>query len=1148
MTTSFNSAALRELLLTALSDDELTALTYHYFRPVANDFTTGQTRSQRVQLLVEYCERKMAQEPLLAQVKKINPVRFAQYEQRSATLDGLLNRGLDAGLEHLSGRPDSLDQAVAELRGRELAMRQARLRNLAADAAERVRAEFGGETDATGALLTDLLDQPSFLLRVAEIMLLNERPDMAQLRAEFEPRLGAERWAQSQRPLLRFLQELDRGLLADEVWGPTLREFRSEATLASIDRTMLTLHRALDQISAQMTALPGGVAQAVAQRLHPLDMADLEKSYLRGLYADCSDVPLASGSAPPDAAQNRRPRLQRIYVDLDTTTPPALDRVYARLGIAAADRTRAEGVLRKAVREAPDDATPGRSGRGEERLTIAALRAWVGERGQDEDKRAKDLEEQLRVAPGLLRPALADLGVLEAIGQHRQLVILGDPGSGKSTLTRRLAAGLAAVVRDDLAESERDWATALTGAFNHWLLPVRIVLSRWAAHLPQGDRGCADDLIAECLRLLKASGSLEGPRQKEHFLARLMAAPPTALLLLDGLDEVADAGQRRRVLDAVQHFVTHYPQVPLLVTCRQRPYHDGEHYRLPLPAVELAPLSRPAVGQFLQRWHDELTWAGFYQPAAAATAQRRLLGALDDPEREELREMAGTPLLLTMMARVNYERGLPESRAALYEEFVRKLLWEWERTKLDDQGQPTGLEILLHQAGVSTVSLERALNELAYTVHGGTDRRGAVDIPRATLRDALEGIHKGDDAARAAWAANVLKLMDDRSGLINAVEQNRLYRFSHRTFQEYLAARWLATGDFVDNFKQKLDQEQWQEAIFLALGCQVSVLGRYEDALEVIDELLPAAPNSRTDWRRVLVLGEAYTRLLGPQRAREVKKDKLRERVMTDVPARLTAAMHAAGLPARQRLQAGLLLDALGVEPPGLDDFVAAPGWGFAIGRYPVTNKQYRRFTAAGGYATENEQGWWSKEGQEHKRQYGWTEPRFWDDFRFNHDSQPVVGVSWVEANAYCAWLTAHLRGQGLISGGQALRLPTQAEWEQAARSTDGRAYPWGPTFDAARANTQKSSLRQTTPVWMYPDGQTQEGVWDIAGNVWEWTSDVHKDGRSRLRGGAWYNDATSVGAAVRLVVDPRRRYDSHGLRVVVVPVSRLGPVLISGF
>ncbi|MBK7204156.1 SUMF1/EgtB/PvdO family nonheme iron enzyme [Candidatus Amarolinea dominans] len=430
-------------------------------------------------------------------------------------------------------------------------------------------------------------------------------------------------------------------------------------------------------------------------------------------------------------------------------------------------------------------------------------------------------------------------------------------------------------------------------------------------------------------------------------------------------------------------------------------------------------------------------------------------------------------------------------------------------------------------------------------MHGGTDRRGAVDIPRAALRDALEGIHKGDDAARAAWAANVLKLMDDRSGLINAVEQNRLYRFSHRTFQEYLAARWLATGDFVGKFKEKVDQEQWQEAIFPALGCQVSVLGRYEDALEVIDGC--CRPHRKQDRLAARPGSGRGLHACSARSAREGKKKKLRERVMIDVPARLTAAMHAAGLPARQRLQAGLLLDALGVEPPGLDDFVAAPGWGFAIGRYPVTNKQYRRFTAAGGYATENEQGWWSKEGQEHKRQYGWTEPRFWDDFRFNHDSQPVVGVSWYEANAYCAWLTEHLRGQGLISGGQTVRLPTQAEWEQAARSTDGRAYPWGPTF-ALWANTQKSSLRQTTPVWMYPDGQTQEGVWDIAGNVWEWTSDVDRDGLPWLMGGAWYNDATSVGAAVRLVVDPRRRYDSHGLRVVVVPVSRLGPVLISGF
>ncbi|MGB2773089.1 MAG: hypothetical protein WBF31_12245, partial [Anaerolineae bacterium] len=376
MMTSFNTAAVRELLLTALSDEDLTTLCFDHFRPVHDDFTAGQSRSQRVQLLVEYCERRNAQELLLARVKETAPARFVEYEERTRNttviLDTLLNHGLDAGLETLTGRPEALDQAVANLRGREKETRQARLRDLLADAAERARAEFKGEVDATGAPLSQLLDQPPFLRRVAEILLLGERPDMPQLRAEFAPRMGEDRGAASQRPLLRFLQELDRSLLLDDVWGLTLREFRAEAYLASIDRNTLALHSALARISEQMAVLPDGIAQAVARRLHPLDLADLEKHYLRGVYADCSDVPLASGSTPPDAGQNRRPRLQKIYVDLDTTAPPELDRVYARLGIGAADRVKADAVLRKAVRETPAEAMSGRSGRGEERLTVAA--------------------------------------------------------------------------------------------------------------------------------------------------------------------------------------------------------------------------------------------------------------------------------------------------------------------------------------------------------------------------------------------------------------------------------------------------------------------------------------------------------------------------------------------------------------------------------------------------------------------------------------------------------------------------------------------------------------------------------------------------------------------------------------------------------
>ncbi|MBX3000712.1 MAG: NACHT domain-containing protein [Caldilineaceae bacterium] len=294
------------------------------------------------------------------------------------------------------------------------------------------------------------------------------------------------------------------------------------------------------------------------------------------------------------------------------------------------------------------------------------------------------------VALDALTSAAAPLSTYEIMRQHTQFVLLGDPGSGKSTLTRRIASALAAVAQPNQTGQAETWSAALNAAFPRWLLPVRVVLSTWANHLSPNSEGTATDLIDESVHILAQTAKVDDNAMQKRFLVRLSGSEPSVLLLLDGLDEVADVDKRRKLLASVRRFCQHYGDVPLIITCRARPYTEGEHYRLPLPDFEIGPLPQPAIRAFVERWHAELAWAGLYTEAAAASARQRLLTALDDPNRHELREMAETPLLLTMMARVNYKRGLPNSRAKLYEEYVKQLLYEWERAKLDEQGKRRG--------------------------------------------------------------------------------------------------------------------------------------------------------------------------------------------------------------------------------------------------------------------------------------------------------------------------------------------------------------------------------------------------------------------------------------------------------------------------
>jgi formylglycine-generating enzyme required for sulfatase activity len=194
----------------------------------------------------------------------------------------------------------------------------------------------------------------------------------------------------------------------------------------------------------------------------------------------------------------------------------------------------------------------------------------------------------------------------------------------------------------------------------------------------------------------------------------------------------------------------------------------------------------------------------------------------------------------------------------------------------------------------------------------------------------------------------------------------------------------------------------------------------------------------------------------------------------------------------------------------------------FAIGRYPVTNYEYRAFV----------------------RDTGHRPPDYWDGDRYPEErsDQPVVLVNWSDASAYCAWLAKRTD--------KAYRLPTEAEWEKAARGAEGQTWPWGNAWDGRKCNSRDGGPGHTTAVGQYsPAGDSPYGAADMAGNVWEWCSSLHipypydpEDGRENLtvggdrvvRGGAFSSEPHFVRCACRDGRHPQSRYPIVGFRVAL--------------
>jgi len=759
---------------------------------------------------------------------------------------------------------------------------------------------------------------------------------------------------------------------------------------------------------------------------------------------------------------------------------------------------------------------------------------------------------------------------LEAVAALPRLVILGKPGGGKTTLVNHLAAQLAYQRLDKTAESKKlpGWTEKTPS------LPVRIILRRFAAWLPadvhQGNCGQVWNYLEH---------RFDEWGCKEAFIPlKQKLFEKGGVIIFDGLDEVrqSDAETKRTIIkEAIAQFSKALPKCKIIVTCREYAYQKGDAWRLPevdFPEVRLALFAPEQIEAFTRTWYRTVGpikgW-GVDKCRAEAEHLKTAIEALP-----HLQELAPYPLLLTLMAQVHGRDGnLPEDRADLYEKATNLLLSHWEnRIVRDTQGNRKFEPGLVMQLGVRAETLRSALERAAFEAHERQEKeksRGeqCADIPKEDLRDILK-IELGS----LDKAETVIDYIQTRAGLLQA-EDNHIYRFPHRTFQEYLTATHILKQEEFDTLlKDRVcrDLNWWREVFLLAAGASRLTPRNISD---MVDSLLPEKPESN-----MVTPDQAAQAQLAAQALHETD---FAEHVRKQGPGRyarvfecvqswlLTALTADESLVPKDRAASGNALNWLGdlrsgvgVHPEtGLPDieFCLVPKGPFWMGsekgeenekpahlnecldydywisRYPVTVDQFRVFVEKSGRHPEDK------------------------DCLKGLGNNPVARVSWNEAQAFCYWLTEEWRsGRDKpmpLPKKYAVQLPSEAEWEKAARGDqDQREYPWGDVFDPAKCNCEELTLGQTTPVGIFSEDASPYGCLDMGGNVWEWTRSIYKecpyrfdDGREDVkandavlrvfRGGA-FDDVWGLRCSCREGSLESLRSSRVGFRIVLAPES----------
>ena len=796
--------------------------------------------------------------------------------------------------------------------------------------------------------------------------------------------------------------------------------------------------------------------------------------------------------------------------------------------------------------------------------------------------RMKDQSDESIGAAGL---PLKD--VRDALTLHKKprLVIVGEPGAGKTTTLQRLALDLARERLRDPLKAKLPFRADLFKFTGADLQPSDFLKTEW-----ENNTGLAESYGE-------------------------VAARWEVCFLLDGVNQMPRPDLSKRI-ERWRHWA--YSELHnnwAVFTCRTADY-TGE---LQLPEVHVQSLDRARMRKYFEQRFDLERAARLWEDF-----EKRLHSGDDRFER-----LARNPFMLSLLAdRCAEGRPFTGSRAELMDDLARRRL-QWE---LSFGRQPEALTA--DKPGALGAALD-ALNRLAFAAQArGETGFTRADAGHVSLDQTGPTRLTQDEALNLASDATVLR----KTKFVVRGKKEDGYEFAHHLLLEYFAAcellrqfrarknlagRWRAPWRAYDPRLIRSRRPDgillpppvtgWEETAIMAAGLAGQDAPRFIAAVQkhnlpLAGRCLAEAGTEREDLRPLVNTTRAA--LLARQRGPYAH---LRARIAAGLalgeighPELLPQKFQFEGravwaiLPPLQPVLAGEFMrgSERGDKRAFSDEYTAErrvnlPA--YAIGRYPVANAEYKFFLEDDGYQTDR---WWSAEGSQWKqggpdahaaamqdwldaraylqsqnldefaRRNNWIperlrywkevtrlseeearerarqqfdrafdRPGFWEDRALNSPGKPVVGVNWHEAEAYCRWLSAVT--------GRELRLPAEAEWEKAARGTDGREYPWGEKFDPALCNTSEGRVYTTTPIGLYPGGVSPYGIFDASGNVWEWTADWYQQypgGEASddfgekfraVRGGSWDYGRRDARCASRYRDVPGGFNNGLGFRVV---------------